>query len=54
MKLWIGQIGKFVIYKSTNTYDEPCYLVDSDTGTMYFDCRWYNLKTLYGLLRKLT
>ena len=53
MKLWIGQIGKFVIYKSTNTYDEPCYIVDSDTGTMYFDCRWYNLDTLYRLLKKL-
>ena len=35
-------------------YDEPCYVVDSETSTMYFDCRWYNLKTLYSLLRKLT
>ena len=54
MKLYITSIGKFTVYKSTNTYDEPCYLVDSETGTMYFDCSWYNLKTLYGLLRKLT
>lgn len=53
MKLYITSIGKFTIYKSTNTYEEPCYLVDSDTGTMYFDCRWYNLDTLYGLLKKL-
>ena len=54
MKLYITSIGKFTIYKSTNTYEEPCYLVDSDTGTMYFDCRWYTLQTLRELLAKLT
>lgn len=54
MKLYITSIGKFTVYKSTNTDDEPCYLVDSDTGTMYFNCRWYDLPKIRELLAKLT
>jgi len=53
MKLYITSIGKFTVYKSTNTDEEPCYLVDSDTGTMYFNCRWYDLPAIRKLLKKL-
>ncbi len=54
MRLFITSVGEFIVYKVKNTYDEPCYQVDSDMGTMTFNCRWYDLKTIRELLHKLT
>ena len=50
----ILQVSESLLFtKSTNTDDEPCYLVDSDTGTMYFNCRWYDLPAIRKLLEEI-